>query len=423
VYGALDGQLQVDGVALPAVAERFGTPCYVYSAAAIDAAYTSVDAALSSVPHMIAYAIKANGNLAILDRLARAGSGADIVSGGELARALRAGFPAERIVFSGVGKRSDEMRDALRAGVRSLHAESEQEIDAIEAVARELGTCAPIALRVNPEVDAKTHPYIATGLSSSKFGMTAQIARDLLPRLLQSPHVSLEGIACHIGSMVLSPDPIAEAVEIVARFAVECARAGAPIKTLDAGGGWPIRYGDESERTAPHAAFGHKVVDAFERGGCRELGLTLLVEPGRAIVGDAGVLLTRVLYTKQQGDKRFVIVDAAMNELIRPALYGAYHAAMPIDQRLLEAPHSPADLVGPVCESGDFLARDRPLPPLAPGDLLVLRGAGAYAATMASNYNARPFAAEVLVDAGNALAIRHRQAVEAMWADEVLPER
>ena len=418
VYSA--SELHADGVALSSVAERFGTPSYVYSGAAIDMAYDAVDRSLGSQPHLIAYAMKANGNLAILARLARRGAAVDIVSEGELARAMKAGFAPERILFSGVGKTDAEIRAAIEAGVRSLHAESEPEIDAIEAVAAALGKPAPLALRVNPDVDASTHPYIATGLRSSKFGVSLDVARRLLPRILKSPHLRLEGLACHVGSRVLSPDPIAEAVEITARFARECEEHGARIVTLDAGGGWPIEYGDESRTPAAHAAFGKSIAEAMKRGAGGDRGWQLAIEPGRSIVGDAGVLLTRVLFVKEQAGKRFVIVDAAMTELIRPALYEAFHAVVPVSEPTRDAQLSPADVVGPVCESGDFRARERPLPPLQRGDLLAIRGAGAYAASMGSRYNGRPFAAEVLVDAGAAKLVRKREPLEALWREDVL---
>ena len=417
-FAYVDGALCADGVSLATIAERFGTPCYVYSAAAIDRAYASIDEAFGQAPHFIAYAIKANSSLALLARLARAGAGADIVSGGELARALRAGFPAERIAFSGIGKSDDEIRAALQAGVRALHAESEPEIDVIEAIARELDTPAPLCIRVNPDVDASTHPYIATGLRSSKFGLALDVARRLLPRLVSSPYLRLEGIACHIGSMVNSPEPLGAAVEITARFARECQQAGAPITTLDSGGGWPIAYGDERATPAEHARFATTIIDAALRGaGAHDW--TIMIEPGRSIVGDAGVLLTRVLYVKEQSDKRFAIVDGAMTELIRPALYGAYHAIMPVQQAEPGAVLSEYDVVGPVCESADFLAQERALPVLARGDLLAVRGAGAYAAAMGSRYNSRPFAAEVLVEDGNARLIRRREDVDAIWREDI----
>jgi diaminopimelate decarboxylase len=419
-FGYQNGLLRADGLPLDAIAAQFGTPCYVYSAAAVRSAFGAIDAALAPMPHLVAYAVKANSNLSILSRLAAAGAGADIVSGGELARSLKAGFAPDRIVFSGVGKTDPEIRAALEAGVRSLHVESDQEIDAIEGVARELGKRAPIALRVNPDVDARTHPYIATGLHSSKFGLAIDTARRLLPRLQKSAHLELEGIACHIGSMVLSPEPIGDAVEIIARFTRECADAGANLRVLDAGGGWPILYGDEGEPAAAHARFGHTILDGIERGGAGGLGLTLVVEPGRSIVGDSCVLLARVLYVKEQAGKRFVIVDAAMTELIRPALYGAYHAIVPVQEPDASAPREPADVVGPVCESGDFLALDRALPPLRRGDLIAIRGAGAYGAAMASHYNSRPFAPEVLVEDGRAVLIRRREPLESLWREETL---
>jgi diaminopimelate decarboxylase len=412
------GTLCADGVALDEVAERFTTPCYVYSAAAITSSYAAIDASLAAAPHLVAYAVKANGNLSILSRLAAAGAGADIVSGGELARALKAGFAADRIVFSGVGKTEDEIRAALDAGVRSLHAESEHEIDAIERVAQSRGQRAPIALRVNPDVDANTHPYIATGLRGSKFGLALDEARRILPRLLRSRHLTLDGLACHIGSMVLSPEPIGDAVEIVARFARECVDLGAQPSMLDAGGGWPIVYGDEDAAAAPYARFGRTVIDAIQRGSAGPLGLTVVIEPGRSIVGDAGVLLTRVLYVKEQAGKRFVVVDAAMTELIRPALYGAYHAIVPVHEADAAAPRAPADVVGPVCESADFLALDRELPPLGPGALLAIRGTGAYCASMASRYNARPLAPEVLIENGQPLLVRRREPLDALWREE-----
>lgn len=412
-----NGRLFCEAVELAQIAREVGTPCYVYSWNAIREAYNSIDRALAPGPHLVAYALKANGNLAILRRLAQLGAGADIVSGGELARAMAAGVRPERIVFSGVGKLDREIESALAAGVRSLHAESAAEIDAIEAIAQRMNLRAPIALRVNPDVDPKTHPYIATGLKESKFGIPIDAARALLPRLLRSKHVQLEGLACHIGSLIGSTEAIGEAVEAVARLALELRAAGAAsLRTLDAGGGWPIAYGHEPSEPASNASFGKAIRDALQRVGAADLDL--IVEPGRAVVGDAGILLTQVIFTKQQGEKRFVIVDGAMTELLRPALYRAYHAIQPVQAPAQEGPLSPADVVGPVCETGDFLALDRPLPSLARGDLLAVRGAGAYAASMASNYNARPRAPEVLVDGAQHHLVRKRERVEDLWRDE-----
>lgn len=414
------GKLFAEGVPFERIAQEHDTPSYVYSATAIRTAYQRIDSSLAAMPHTVFYAMKANSNLAVLRLLRDLGAGIDIVSGGELARALRAGFTADRIVFSGVGKTDAEIRVALEADVRAIHAESAQEIDAIESIAKSLGRVARIALRVNPDVDPGTHPYIATGLRNSKFGIALDVADALMPRLTSSPYLRLEGLACHVGSMVQSPKPIAAAVEIVARFARECQKKGAPIKTLDAGGGWPIAYGDEPAEAAPIAEFGRTVIEAVRRGYGDGPALSLAVEPGRSIVGDAGALLTRVVFVKvQAGGKRFVIVDAAMTELIRPALYGAFHAIMPIDETAQAAVLSEADLVGPVCESGDFLAQDRLLPELKRGDLIVLRGAGAYAAVMASTYNARPLAAEIMVDGEKATVVRRRQRIESQWQDEV----
>jgi diaminopimelate decarboxylase len=415
-----DGLLYAESVPLIDVADRAGTPTYVYSGSAVDGAYRRIDEALREVPHLIAYSVKANGNLAVLSRLSRLGSGADIVSGGELARALEVGMPADRIVFSGAGKTDAELRSALQAGIRSINVESEPEIDALESIARDLGLRAPIALRVNPDVDPKTHPYIATGLHSTKFGIELDTARALLPRLLKSRHLRLRGLACHIGSQLLSPAPISDAMAIVAAFAVECAREGAELTSLDAGGGWPILYGDESSEAAPFSAFGEAVQEGIRRGGAADMALTTIVEPGRAIVGDAGILLTRVTFVKEQAGKRFIIVDAAMTDLIRPALYGSYHAVTPVREPDAGAPETPADVVGPVCETADFLARERLLPEVRRGDLLAVRGAGAYGAVMASTYNARPRACEVLVEGKSFRTVRKRQLVPDLWRDELL---
>lgn len=408
------GVLCCDGAPLPELAARFGTPTFVYSAGAIDAAFDALAAAVPA-PCLVAYAIKANSNLSILSRLARRGCGADIVSGGELARCLEAGLDPTKIVFSGVGKTDAELAMALDAGIRAIHVESVPELDAIEAIARDRGVRAPITLRVNPDVDPKTHPYIATGLHDTKFGLELDVARALLPRLLAAEHLALEGVACHVGSQLAGAEPMADAVEILGRFAVECARAGARLRSIDAGGGWPIRYGDEELDYAPWDAFGAAIRHGLRASGADALGLELIVEPGRALVGDAGGLLARVVFVKEQHGKRFVIVDAAMTELIRPALYDAYHAIMPVRDAPLAGP---ADLVGPVCETGDFFAIDRALPAVARGDLVLLRGAGAYGMSMASQYNSRPLAAEVLVEGEEARVIRRRQTLEDLWREE-----
>ncbi len=325
-----DGALVCEEVPLASVAADVDTPAFVYSGAAIDDAYRSIDDALSFAPHLIAYAVKANGNLSVLARLASQGCGADIVSVGEMQRALKAGFPPERIVYSGVGKRREEIIAAAQAGIRALHVENIQELDVVESVARELGRPLAIGLRVNPDVDAKTHPYIATGLRESKFGLAIPVAESIIPSILENPHLDLESVACHIGSQLSSPRPLRDAIEILGNFANHCIGQGATLRAIDVGGGWPMHYGHEANAYPPAAAFGDAIREGLEAAGVLRPEIEIITEPGRALVGDAGVLLTRVLYTKMQGDRRFVIVDAAMTELIRPALYGAYHAIMPV---------------------------------------------------------------------------------------------
>ncbi|NLY93016.1 MAG: diaminopimelate decarboxylase [Myxococcales bacterium] len=413
----VDGELRCDGVSLAELADSYGTPAYVYSSRVIERAYREIDQALAFTPHLIAYAVKANGNLAVLRTLARLGSGADIVSGGELARALEAGIPPSRIVYSGVGKTPAEIAEALLVGIRSIHVESEPELEVVEAVARELGKTAKVSLRVNPDVDPQTHPYIATGLHSTKFGIEIDVARRLIPKLVESPHLALEGLAMHIGSQLGSPAPLEEAVTLLGRFALEAMEAGAPLESLDVGGGWSLNYGHEAQPYPPASAFGEAIRRGLEASGVASRGLTIVTEPGRYLVGDAGVLLTRVLYVKDGPKKRFVIVDAAMTELIRPSLYGAYHAIVPVVPRKGEA--RVVDVVGPVCESGDFLAKDRLLGEVKQGDLLAIRGAGAYAREMASMYNARLPAPEILVVDGRAKLVRKRPGIEALWAHEI----
>ena len=413
-----DGSLHCEGVELASIASAHSTPAYVYSGSAIDAAYDRIDQALSFTPHMLAYAVKANGNLAILKRLADRGCAADIVSNGELARALKAGFTADRIIFSGVGKRRDEIDDALKAGVKALHVESVQELDVIEEVAKSHGKTAPIALRVNPDVDPKTHPYIATGLKESKFGLSFEKARAQFGRIVSSPWLEFEAIATHIGSQLSSPAPLREAITLVGALALEAIEAGAKLKAIDVGGGWPLAYGNEKAPYPDAKAFGEAIRLGLEASGVSKHGLMILSEPGRAIVGDAGVLLTRVLYTKEQDDKTFVIVDAGMTELIRPALYQAEHAIMPCAEFEENAVRVNTDVVGPVCESGDFLAKDRSLPKLQRGNLIAIRGAGAYAREMASTYNARLPAIEIMVEASSHRVVRQRPPLESLWAYE-----
>ncbi len=415
-----DGALSCEQVPLETIAEEVDTPAFVYSGGAIDAAYRSIDEALEFAPHLIAYAVKANGNLSVLARLASQGCGADIVSLGEMQRALKAGFSPDRIVFSGVGKRREEISAAAEAGIRAIHVENTQELDVVESVAQDIGRPIPIGIRVNPDVDANTHPYIATGLRESKFGLAIPVAEELIPRVVKSPYLALEAVACHIGSQLASPKPLREAIEILGSFAKLCLDRGAKLNAIDIGGGWPMHYGQEVDPYPPAKVFGNAIREGLAAAGMLQKDIVIITEPGRAIVGDAGILLARVLYTKSQGDRRFVIVDAAMTELIRPALYGAYHAIMPVAEPAPDATLIPVDVVGPVCESGDFVAKDRPLPPVKPGDLLAIRGAGAYGREMQSMYNARPLPPEVLVDGVRSRVVRARSGPEALWQGEIL---
>ncbi len=404
---------RVEGVALADIAARFHTPCYVYSRAALKAAYRAYAAALAGRDALICYAVKANSNLAILDVFARLGAGFDIVSGGELARVLAAGGDAGKVVFSGVGKSHIEMRQALEAGILCFNVESAAELDALNAVAGAAGKRAPIALRVNPDVDPKTHPYIATGLKSAKFGVPFEQALPLYRRAAKLPNIAVRGIACHIGSQLTDPTPAAEAAAKIVALVDALASEEIHLQHIDLGGGMGIRYKDEAVPTiAEYLAPLLKVL-----AGRKE---RLLLEPGRSLVGNAGLLLTRVELLKYGEGKNFAVVDAAMNDLARPALYDAYHEIVKVagDETAQKKIY---EIVGPICESGDFLGRDRELA-LAPGDLLAVLSAGAYGMAMASNYNTRPRAAEVMVDGDAMHLIRRRESVPELFAGElVLP--
>jgi diaminopimelate decarboxylase len=404
-----DGVLHAEEVPLTEIAARFGTPCFVYSRAALTEAYRAFDQALAGHPHLVCYAVKANSNLAILDLLARLGSGFDIVSRGELKRVLAAGGDARRVVFSGVGKTEAEMREALAAGVLCFNVESESELKRLNQVAAALGTQASISLRVNPDVDAKTHPYIATGLKENKFGVPFAEALSLYREARRLPHLTVAGIGCHIGSQLTELDPFVEAARRVLDLADRLAAEGIPLAHVDLGGGLGIRYRDE--RPPSIEAYGRALTGLLR--GRREL---LIVEPGRALAGNAGVLVTRVEYLKHGETKNFAVVDAAMNDLMRPSLYDAYHEVLPV-VREAARPSAVYEVVGPVCESGDFLARDRELP-LAEGDLLAIGSAGAYGMSMSSNYNTRPRAAEVMADRDRVHLIRSRETVEQLIALE-----
>lgn len=413
MFGERDGQLCCDGVSLARVAAEIGTPTYVYSLRALREGYRAYDQALARVPHLVCYAVKANDTLAILRAFAREGSGFDIVSGGELFRAERAGADPRRIVFSGVGKTRDEIARALAAGILMFNVESPAELDALEAVAAADNRRAPVALRVNPDVDPKTHPYISTGMKKSKFGIDIGSALEVYERARRLPHLDVVGVDCHIGSQLTTLDPFVDALARVRALLGRLRELGIGIRYLDMGGGLGITYSEERPPTP--AEYGAALV-----AGTRDLGLTLLVEPGRSLVGNAGVLLTRVLYLKQGPVKRFVIVDAAMNDLIRPALYGAYQEIRPVTTPRPGTPET-VDVVGPVCESGDFLAQDRTMPRVEPDDVLAVMSAGAYGFVMASNYNARPRPAAVLVDGERYDVIRERESLEDLIRGESLP--
>ena len=407
-FAYVDGELRAEQVPLSSIAAQFGTPCFVYSRSALETAWRAFDGAFRGVPHLVCYAVKANANLGVLDVFARLASGFDIVSGGELARVVAAGGDARRIVFSGVGKTEDEMERALGADILCFNVESAAELALLADVARRMRKTAPVSFRVNPDVDPRTHPYIATGLKESKFGIEIAEAAALYRHAATLPSIAVRGIDIHIGSQITDLAPYRQAVEKMLGLVDELSSAGIALDHIDVGGGLGIRYSDETP--IPLDEYARMILALFR--GRRE---TLVLEPGRRLVGDAGVLLTRVLYLKPGVAKRFAVVDAAMNDLIRPSLYDAWHAVDPVVPRQTE----PAqwDIVGPVCESADFLARDRSLA-LAPHDLLAVRSAGAYAMTMSSNYNARPRACEVIVDGASVHLTRRRERVEELFAHE-----
>ena len=411
-------QLYAENVPLADIADQVGTPCYVYSRAHIESRWHAFDTAFAGREHLVCYAVKANSNLAVLNVLARLGSGFDIVSVGELERVLAAGGNPDRVVFSGVGKTEAEMRRALEIGIHCFNIESEDELERLNRVAGEVGRHAPISLRVNPDVDAKTHPYISTGLKENKFGIPMAQARTAYLRAKDMPHLRIVGVDCHIGSQLTELTPFADAVERVLRLVDMLALVDVTLRHIDLGGGLGIRYRDENppEPQAYISALLHQLkgMDSKYRH------LQVMVEPGRAIVGNAGVLLTEVQYLKHSEAKNFAIVDAAMNDLMRPALYDAWQEIVPLRMSTAAAPQL-YDVVGPVCESGDFLGRDRPLA-IAAGDLLAVRSAGAYGSSMSSNYNTRPRAAEVMVDGDKFHVVRRRETIEEMLLPEsVLP--
>jgi len=407
------GALCAEQVPLEEIARRFGTPCYVYSRAAIERHYGEFALALAGRSALVAYSVKANSNLAVLALLAKLGAGFDIVSGGELARVLAAGGEPRKILFSGVGKTEDEIAYALESGILCLNLESEGELQRVAQVAGRCGKRAPIAFRINPDVDAKTHPYISTGLKQSKFGVPHADAERIYREASRLPQVEVVGIGCHIGSLMTGAGPFIDATARILALTTRLERAGIGLAHIDLGGGFGIRYRDEAP--APIGEFVDGALGVL--AGRKE---KLIVDPGRSIVGSAGALITRVEYVKPGEAKSFLVVDAAMNDLLRPALYGAWHEILPVREQDEAAATGVYDIVGPVCESADFLAKDRALA-ARPGDLLAVMSAGAYAMAMSSNYNSRPRAAEVMVDGEQAHLVRRRERVAELYAGESVP--
>ncbi len=409
-----EGRLWAEDVDIAAHIEQWGTPCYVYSRATLERHWRAFDDALSALPHLVCYAVKANSNLAVLNVLARLGSGFDIVSVGELERVLAAGGAAAKVVFSGVGKRRDEMGRALEAGIRCFNVESIAELELLDEVAGALGVRAPVSLRVNPDVDAGTHPYISTGLKENKFGISIDDAASAYQQAAEAAHIDIHGIDCHIGSQLTEITPFVDALERVLVLVDHLAEQGIVLKHLDMGGGLGIRYRDEEPPPpAEHAA-------ALARQ-LRGRELEILIEPGRAIAGNAGILLTEVLFLKHHDHKNFAVVDAAMNDLMRPSLYSAWQEIIPLQQREDASSQGDGlktyDVVGPVCETGDFLGKDRELA-IAQGDILAVRSSGAYGFSMSSNYNTRPRAAEIMVDGDSAAVVRERETLPQLMQGE-----
>lgn len=410
-----DDRLWAEDVDIVAHVTQWGTPCYVYSRATLERHWCAFDDALASIPHLVCYAVKANSNLAVLNVLARLGSGFDIVSVGELERVLAAGGDAAKVVFSGVGKRPDEIERALEVGIRCFNVESTAELAVINDIASTHGIEAPVSLRVNPDVDAKTHPYISTGLKENKFGISIDEALSVYQRAADAEHIAVSGIDCHIGSQLTEIAPFVDAFDRVLVLVDQLVDKGIQLKHVDMGGGLGIRYRDEQPPVPADQA-----AALVERLDGRDL--EILIEPGRAIAGNAGILLTQVLYLKHHDDKNFAVVDAAMNDLMRPALYSAWQDIIPVQryEHVTQAQQNGAklyDIVGPVCETGDFLGKDRELA-LAQGDILAVRSSGAYGFTMSSNYNTRPRAAEVMVDGGTATIVRQRETVQQIMQGE-----
>ena len=408
------GELYCEQVPVSRIAKEVGTPCYIYSHATLIRHFHAYDGAFKDIPHIVAFAMKANSNLAILRLMAKEGSGVDIVSGGELFRALKAGVPPSKIVFAGVGKEVGEITEALKADILMFNVESSAEIRAINDVAASIGKKARIALRINPDVDPKTHPYISTGMKKSKFGIAADRALEEYKMAASLSHIDVVGVHAHIGSQLTEVTPFVDSLKKVVGLIGILKSQGINIRYLNIGGGLGITYSEEKPPLPQDLA------DAISPI-ITNLGLTLVMEPGRVIVGNAGILVTKALYLKEGEAKSFVIVDAAMNDLIRPSLYGAYHEIKPVNEEAGHRAKQQVDIVGPVCESGDFLAKDRLLPAVKPGELMAVMSAGAYGFVMASNYNSRPRVPEVLVQGGDIHVIRERETYDDLVKGEKIP--
>ncbi|HXX76408.1 MAG TPA: diaminopimelate decarboxylase [Nitrospiraceae bacterium] len=409
-----EGELYCEQVPVSRIVKELGTPCYIYSHATLVRHFQVYDRAFAATPHIIAFAMKANSNLAILRLMAKEGSGVDIVSGGELFRALKAGVPPSKIVFAGVGKNAEEIRDALKADILMFNVESSAELQTINEVAASVGKKARVALRINPDIDPKTHPYISTGLKKSKFGIAADRALDEFKLASSLSHIDMVGVHKHIGSQLTEVTPFVEALKKVLKLVEVLRGSGINIRYLNIGGGLGITYSDETPPMPQDLA---DAISPLVRG----LNVTMIMEPGRVIVGNAGILVTKVLYMKEGEAKKFVIVDAAMNDLIRPSLYGAYHEIRPLSEAVLHRGKYQVDVVGPVCESGDFLAKDRSLPDVHPGEVLAVMSAGAYGFVMSSNYNSRPRVPEALVKDGEIHVIRARESYDDLVKGEKIP--
>lgn len=413
----LDGTLFAEDVAVAEIADQVGTPFYLYSTATLERHFRLFDEALDGVDHLVCYAMKAASNQAILKTLAALGAGMDVVSGGEYARAIAAGVPGERIVFSGVGKTEAEIEAALTGGIRQFNVESEPEMAAIDAVAQRLGTVAPITIRVNPDVDAKTHAKIATGKSENKFGIPISRAREVYAHAASLPGLKIVGIDVHIGSQLTLLEPFQQAYQKVAELTEQLRADGHEIIRLDLGGGLGIPYTRSNEAPPLPVEYGQMIKDTLGHLGCE-----IEIEPGRLIAGNAGILVSKVIYVKQGEDRQFMIVDAAMNDLIRPAMYEAHHDIVAVEEPEAGVEQVAYDIVGPVCETGDTFAKSRSMPPVQSGDLIAFRSAGAYGAVMASEYNSRPLIPEVLVKDDQFGVIRRRPTVEEMINRDQLPE-